>query len=188
VLHIVVFARCAAYLPWWACLAVAVASFVTFGFVLMWLELPSLLVCLLAAVAPGLGLLAMRAASRHAAPVSIPPAELAMRVVAAVAMATTIIVGAGVLPAQASGLLLAVPITGSVLPAFTLPRHGAQATASLLAGFARGLHGFAGFFIALYLALPRLPAAAAFVLALVVALAVALIVYAARLRYHRQHP
>lgn len=188
VLHTVVFARCGAKLPWAACLALSLIAFLAFGFVLMWLDLPAWLVCLLAAVAPGLGLMAMPAASRHAAPVSIPPAELALRVIAAVGMATTIIVGAGILPAAASGLLLAVPITGSVLPSFTLPRHGAAATASLLAGFVRGLHGFVGFFIALYLALPHMPAAAAFMLAMLVALAVALLVYAARLRYRHRHP
>lgn len=185
VVHIVVFARCGARLPWGACLALSVAVFLASGALLTWLDLPAVLVCLLAAVAPGLGLLAMPAGSRGAEPVSIPTAELALRVIAAMGMATTILVGAGVLPAAASGLLLAVPITGSVLPSFTLPRHGAAATASLLAGFARGLHGFVGFFIALYVALPRMHAAMAFVLALAVALAIALLVYAARLRYRR---
>lgn len=188
VLHITVFARCGFRLRWGACLLLSIAAFLAFGYALMWLDLPPLFVCLLAAVAPGLGLVAMPAASRHAGPVPIPPAELALRVIAAMGMATTILVGAGILPAEASGLLLAVPITGSVLPSFTLPRHGAAATASLLAGFARGLHGFAAFFIALYLALPHMPAAAAFVLALAVALVVALLVYAARLQFSRRHP
>lgn len=188
VLHIVVFARCGTRLPWGACLALSLGAFLSFGFLLAWADLPAWLVCLLAAVAPGLGLAAMPATCRRAEPMSIPPAELAFRVIAALGMATTILVGAGILPAAASGLLLAVPVTGSVLPAFTLPRHGAAATASLLAGFARGLHGFAGFFIALYFALPHMHPAAAFVLALAVALAVALFMYAARLGDTRRQP
>jgi len=38
--------------------------------------------------------------------------------------------------------MLAMPITGIVLPAFTLPRHGAGVVVALLAGFVRGQAGF----------------------------------------------
>ncbi len=48
-----------------------------------------------------------------------------------------------------SGLLLAIPITGNVLPCFTLPRHGVAATVALLSGFLRGLLGFLAFFTTL---------------------------------------
>lgn len=183
VVHITTFARCAVRASWPVCLASAAASFLVSGLALMHLSLPPAAVCALAAMAPGLGLVAMPSNSRHAAPVSIPPSELALRMAAAVGMAAAIVVGAGILPPSGSGLLLAVPITGSVLPCFTLPRHGAAATASLLAGFARGLHGFVSFFITLYVALPSMGRAAAFTLALGVALVVALLVYAARRGY-----
>ena len=82
--------------------------------------------------------------------VAIPQLELACRVAAAMAVAWLIIRSAGVAPAAVSGLLLAVPITGNVLPCFTLPRYGAAATVALLRGFVRGLSGFGAFFVALY--------------------------------------
>ena len=65
-----------------------------------------------------------------------------------------------------AGLLLAAPITGIVLPSFTLPRHGAQATGVLLAGFARGQVGFVTFFVVMLVGLPVLPAAASWGLAM----------------------
>jgi len=68
-----------------------------------------------------------------------------------------------------------VPITGSVLPCFTLPRHGPQATARLLAGFVRGQSGFVAFFIVLIGLLPHAPKALAFVAAVVAALAAPLV-------------
>jgi hypothetical protein len=97
-----------------------------------------------------------------------------------VAMAATIILGADTLPTAISGILLAVPITGTVLPCFTLPRYGAAATVSLMSGFLQGLHGFTAFFLALYWALPRMGSAAAFCVALAAALAMAIAVQAAR--------
>lgn len=81
--------------------------------------------------------------------VPIPRVELACRVAAAVALAWVVVRSAGVVPAALSGLLLAVPITGNVLPCFTLPRHGPAATGALLAGFMRGLLGFLAFFVTL---------------------------------------
>ena len=61
--------------------------------------------------------------------VPLPPSELLWRVTAAVALAATVLAGAPLgLPDAVSGALLALPIAGSVLPCFTLPRHGALAT------------------------------------------------------------
>jgi hypothetical protein len=121
--------------------------------------------------------------------VPVPRGELVLRVLAAVAMAAAIILGASALPPAVSGLLLAVPITGTVLPCFTLPRYGAPATAALLAGFVHGLHGFAAFFVTLYFALGVLAPAAAFTVALAAALGVAMAVQALRrLKLHRAVP
>ncbi|WP_437878816.1 hypothetical protein [Sorangium sp. So ce513] len=108
------------------------------------------------------------------AAVAIPRAELACRVGAAMAVAWVVVRSAGVVPAGLSGLLLAVPIVGNVLPSFTLPRHGVDATVALLAGFARGLLGFAAFFVALRAGIERLSPAAAYGLAWLAALLAAL--------------
>jgi len=102
-------------------------------------------------------------------------------------MAAVVIVGADVLPPVASGLLLAVPITGTVLPCFTLPRYGAAATRSLIAGFLQGLHGFAAFFITLYWALGSLGELAAFLLALAAAVITAALMQVVR-RWMRRPP
>jgi hypothetical protein len=104
------------------------------------------------ALATGSLLVAHRAMPHHplrAEAVEIPKIELALRVIAAVVLAWVIVRGAGVVPAALSGLLLAIPITGNVLPCFTLPRHGVTATVALLAGFLRGLLGFLAFFATL---------------------------------------
>ena len=86
----------------------------------------------------------------------------------------------GILWIAVSGILLAVPITGTVLPCFTLQRYGAAATASLMTGFLQGLHGFTAFFLALYWTLGAMHPALAFCLALAAAIATASAVEAAR--------
>lgn len=82
-------------------------------------------------------------------PVPVPGAELLMRMAVAVWVGAAILYGADRFPARFSGLLLAWPISGSILPSFTLPLHGRDATIALLRGFANGLSGFIAFFIAL---------------------------------------
>jgi hypothetical protein len=183
--HIVTFARCGFHRRWPICLAAANGAFLVLGSALLALNLPPLWVGALACVAPGLGAWAIPRRLVVAAPVPLPGVELAWRVLAAVTVAAVVILGAGVLPAAASGLLLAIPIAGNVLPCFTLPRHGAAATAALLQGFAWGLHGFVAFVATLYLALPHLGKLAAFTLALATSLAVALGVYVVRRRLAR---
>ncbi|TMG98493.1 MAG: hypothetical protein E6H79_19645 [Betaproteobacteria bacterium] len=176
IVHIVSFAHAASRVRWPAGLVIALAAYLVAGALLTHLRLPPAAVCLLALAVPSIGLwLAPRGLAAHG-PVTVPHSELALRIVAAVAMATAIIVGADTLPASLSGLLLAVPITGSVLPCFTLPRHGAAATASLMRGFIQGLHGFAAFFVTLYLALGSMDRASAFCVALIASLIAALLV------------
>jgi hypothetical protein len=178
--HIVTFARAAARFHWGFCLFLAIATYGICGALLTALELPVAGVCVLALAAPALGLRAVPQGLRAHGAVSVPRAELVLRIAAALAMAAAVIAGADALPASISGLLLAVPITGSVLPCFTLPRHGPAATASLMGGFVQGLNGFAAFFVALYFGLAWFDKAAAFCLALGASLAMALVVQGLR--------
>jgi hypothetical protein len=76
----------------------------------------------------------------------IPASEILIRMLAALIIATVVTLGAQTLGTRVSGILLAFPITASVLPLFTLALYGAQATARLLAGFVTGLVGFALYF------------------------------------------
>lgn len=174
IVHVLGFAWCATRFRWGVALLAANVAFLSLGAALLALRLPPPWACAVALLSPALGTLALPRLPEAPAAVAIPRAELACRVVAAMAMAWCIMRSAGVAPAGLRGLLLAIPITGNILPCFTLPRHGAAATAALLAGFVRGLSGFAAFFVALYAALGRVPPASAYGLAWLAALVAAL--------------
>lgn len=107
---------------------------------------------------------------------TIPPLELRLRLVAAVALAALILWAAPLFGPVASGILLSMPITGSIMPPFTLALHGHAALARLLRGFVVGLSGFTTFFVTLAVTLGAwgiVPAfAAAFALAPAAAFAV----------------
>ena len=182
VAHLVGFAWAATRRPWWQALALANLAFFGLGALLPLAGLPPALVCALALAALAFGGMVMpRLLVAHGA-VDIPHVELACRVAAAMGVAWLIIRSAGVAPAALSGLLLAVPITGNVLPCFTLPRYGAAATVALLRGFVRGLSGFGAFFVTLYAALGAWPPGAAYAAAWMAALAVASGLYALQAR------
>lgn len=180
IVHIVTFAFAAGRFAWPACVSLALAAYAVAGGAFTQLGLPPLWVCALGLAAPAIGLWVAAHRPQSAQPVAVPRMELVLRIAAALAMATVIILGADVLPPAVSGLLLAVPITGTVLPCFTLPRYGAAATRSLMTGFLQGLHGFAAFFVVLYWALGAMPAPLAFCAGLAGALAMAASVQTAR--------
>jgi hypothetical protein len=110
-----------------------------------------------------------RAGGAVASP-AIPPVELWLRLAAALALAAAILLGASALGPTVSGVLLSMPVTGSIMPPFTLHLYGKDALARLLRGFVTGLSGFSAFFAVLAVALVPLGIAAAFVLATLAAL------------------
>ena len=156
--YLVVMAHAAQRLSWPACLLLAIGAYLATGLLLLALALPAATALVLALASPALGLLVMPRQARQAAagPVPLDRTELLARMLVACLVAAGVMLGAQHLAAAWAGLLLAAPIAGLVLPAFTLPRHGGPATAALLAGFARGQVGFVVFFAAMVLALPRL--------------------------------
>ena len=79
----------------------------------------------------------------------MPPLELRLRLVAAFVLAALILWGAPRFGPVVSGVLLSVPITGSIMPPFTLALYGPDALARLLRGFVVGLSGFTAFFFVL---------------------------------------
>jgi hypothetical protein len=159
-------------------LLLANLAFFGLGSVLPLLPFPPALSCVLALAVLGVGGALMPQLPIARGAVDIPHLELACRVAAAIFVAWLIIRGAGVVPAAVSGLLLAVPITGNVLPCFTLPRYGTAATVALLRGFVRGLSGFGAFFVTLYLGLSAWSAATAYAAAWLAALVTAAGLYA----------
>ena len=101
---------------------------------------------------------------------SIPPVELWLRLGAALALAAVILFGASTLGPLVSGILLSMPITGSIMPPFTLRLYGEEALARLLRGFVTGLTGFSAFFAVVAVGLVPLGIAAAFAAATLAAL------------------
>lgn len=199
-LHSVVFAWAAQRVGWrWpACLGAALAAYLVVGAALhrAWALGPDPSALLSGGSALGclalLGLPLLPAAARRAlpalahhataqGPVSIPAREVVWRTLAALAVAAAVLLGAPRLPSAWSGLLVAVPIAGSVLPCFTLPLHGPAATVHLLRGFLTGMHGFAAFLATLVVALPLLAPALAWSLAVVATVAASSLVKACSL-------
>lgn len=114
---------------------------------------------------------------------SIPPLEMRLRLAAAVGLAALILWSAARFGPVVSGLLLSLPITGSIMPPFTLALYGPEAVVRLARGFLTGLTGFMSFFfvVALCAGPWGLPGAfAAAVLAALVAIALAVRVLSPR--------
>lgn len=100
----------------------------------------------------------------------IPPVELQLRLAAAFGLAVMIVFSAPVFGPVVSGILLSMPITGSIIPCFTLALYGHGALARLLRGFVVGLSGFTAFFATLAFALQPWGVVAAFAAAVAFAL------------------
>lgn len=109
---------------------------------------------------------------------AVPPFELRLRLGAALALAAVILFGASALGPTVSGILLSMPITGSIMPPFTLRLYGADSLARLLRGFVTGLTGFVTFFFIVSVAVVPLGVAVAFSLA--AAGAVAMVAFVSR--------
>jgi len=176
--HMLAFAHASRRMGWPGAVLVANGVFLAVGLLLSRLDLPVWAVCALALASPVVGMRAMPSHRVDRTALHIPRIELMLRVAAAMALAAAIMLGASALPAAISGLLLALPITGNVLPCFTLPRHGFDATVELLRGFVQGLFGFVTFFVVLYAGLGMLGAVPAYALAWLAALLLAQIGYA----------
>lgn len=102
---------------------------------------------------------------------SIPPIELRLRLVAAFLLAAFILWSAPLFGPVVSGVLLSLPITGSIMPPFTLAIYGGDALARLLRGFIVGLSGFTAFFMVVASAAPAWGVAVSFTAAVLAALA-----------------
>ena len=102
---------------------------------------------------------------------AIPPVELWLRLGAALVLAAAILLGASTLGPTVSGILLSLPITGSIMPPFTLKLYGRDALARLQRGFITGLTGFTAFFLVVSIAVVPVGIVGAFSLATAAALA-----------------
>jgi hypothetical protein len=162
-LHAAVFARLAARHGVWPCVLAANAAFAVAAAALGWLAPPGWLAAALALAAvvavrrvlpprPAMGSLPSRPA---------PWTDLPLRVFSAVALAGALIALSDSAPPAVAGWLLALPITGNVLPAFARARHGPEAAIAVVHGFVAGLGAFFGFFATLAAGLSLVTAAGA---------------------------
>ncbi len=169
-LHMIAFARVGRRFGWLAGLLAGWTMFAALALVLAHLEFPPWVGLLYGAG----GLLVAwrllpRARDASLLP-SIPRTELALRLVAAFALAAFILWGSAHFGPVVSGVLLSIPITGSIMPPFTLKLYGADALARLLRGFIVGLCGFTAFFFVVATTVVSLGVTASFLLAVVAAL------------------
>jgi len=169
--HLLAFACVARRRGWQMALAAGWASF--FGVSLLAAQssltpLPALGLALAGLVSAWLGLPAIRG---EAGLPAIPAMELRLRLVAAFVLAGFILWAAPVFGPVASGVLLSLPITGSIMPPFTLALYGADPLARLLRGFVVGLCGFTAFFVVVASSVEAWGIAPAFLAAVPAALA-----------------
>jgi hypothetical protein len=169
--HLTTFARVGARAPWPVALLSGWTAFVAVAIAVSLLPLTPLAGLALAVA----GLLAawrwLPRIEGDAPPPRIPAAELRVRLVAAFALAVLIVWSARTFGPVVSGILLSLPVTGSIMPPFTLALYGQGALARLMRGFVVGLSGFTAFFFVVSATLPRWGVVAAFTAAICGALA-----------------
>ena len=156
---------------WLAALLSGWGAFTVVALVVATLPLSPALAGALAAASLAVAWRWLPAVRGHAAPPAVPAMELRLRVIAAFVLAAAILYSAPRLGPVASGILLSMPITGSIMPPFTLALYGPDALARLTRGFVVGLSGFAAFFLVVAAALPAWGVGAGFTAAVVAALA-----------------
>lgn len=168
--HQLAFAAAARHARWPIALAAGWSSFLAVALALAWAPPEPALAAVLALgglVGAWRWLPRLRGTATRPA---VPRAELYLRLAAAFLLAAAIVVGARVFGPLVSGILLSVPVTGSIMPPFTLALYGPDAVVRLARGFIVGLSGFTAFYVALSFTLLPAGVAAAFVIAALAAL------------------
>jgi hypothetical protein len=168
--HLLAFAHIARRATWPLALAAGWTSFTLVALAIAWLDPGPWLALALAVAGLACAWILLPKPRRPAVLPHIPRAELRLRLAAAVVLAAVILWAADAFGPVVSGVLLSVPVTGSIMPPFTLALYGADSVARLTRGFVVGLTGFTAFFFALALTAPAWGTLAAFTAALLAAL------------------
>jgi hypothetical protein len=169
--HLTVFAHVARRARWPAALAAGWASFAVVAFAVTVSPLTPVIALLLALAGLAAAWLLLPHPEEEATLPAVPRAEMHLRVGAAFVLAVIILWAAARFGPVVSGVLLSVPVTGSIMPPFTLALYGPDAVARLTRGFIVGLSGFTAFFFTLAAGVVSLGITAAFAAAVLVALA-----------------
>ena len=168
--HLLTFTYVARVARWPAALAAGWSAFALSSLAVAAWDPPPLAALALASGSLFVGRLALPREVAVASRPSVPPLEMRMRLVSAFVLAAVIVWSAARFGPVVSGLLLSVPLTGSIMPPFTLSLYGADAVARLARGFLVGLTGFTAFFFVLATTLVPWGAAPSFGAAVVAAL------------------
>ena len=144
--HLTVFTRLGRRFRWPVALAAGWACFAAVAIALSLLTLAPWSALAIAAFSLFAAFRAIPSARGAASLPTIPPLELRLRLAAALLLAIAILWGAQAFGPVVSGVLLSVPVTGSIMPPFTLKLYGPLAVARLARGFVVGLSGFGAFF------------------------------------------
>jgi hypothetical protein len=169
--HLMSFAHVGRRSRWPAALLSGWAAFIAASLAVTQLPLTPLLALALAVAGLAAAWRWLPRASGASPPPLIPAAELRLRLVAAFALAALILWSARTFGPVASGVLLSLPVTGSIMPPFTLSLYGSDAVARLTRGFVVGLSGFTCFFFVLASSLSALGVGISFGAAVLAALA-----------------
>jgi hypothetical protein len=168
--HLTAFTRVGRRARWPAALAAGWASFAVASCAVAFLPLTPAIALALAAISLAAAFNAIPHPRDAATLPQIPPIELRLRLAAALLLAVVILWAAQAFGPVVSGVLLSLPVTGSIMPPFTLALYGADATARLARGFIVGLCGFGAFFFVVGSCVVSLGITMAFVLAVGAAL------------------
>jgi hypothetical protein len=169
--HLLAFAHAAKHVTWPFCLAAGWMSFTLVALAVAWLDPGPWLALVFAMAGLAAAWIFLPRPRLSAMPAHIPRAEMRLRLAAAVVLAALILWAADAFGPVVSGVLLSVPVTGSIMPPFTLALYGADSVARLTRGFVVGLCGFTAFFVAIALGAPAWGTLAAFTAAILAALA-----------------
>jgi hypothetical protein len=174
--HLLAFTHVAKRASWPVALGAGWTSFAAVSVAATFLPLTPLLALALAVL--GLVLAAAFLPRAHGASTlpRIPAVELWLRLGAALLLAIVILWSARAFGPVVSGVLLSVPVTGSIMPPFTQALYGADALARLARGFVIGLTGFTAFFFTIAAFAETSGRALAFATAIAAALATIFVV------------
>jgi hypothetical protein len=141
---------------WWQSLLIASAAFFVLTAITTMLPVPRMVTVAMGLLSILVGPWLIPAGTPPAGGVKVPASEFFCRMVAALAMAASVLLLAADTPPLVSAMLLTYPINGSVLPAFTRALYGGPAARSVLTGFGVGLRGVGVFMVATALGLETL--------------------------------
>jgi hypothetical protein len=169
--YLLAFAFASRSRSWAVALACGLTAFAAVSVGVAWLA-PSLIVAIVLAVgALAIAWIALPHPREPGGMPSVPGIELYLRLAAALALAFAIVTSASILGPMWSGVMLSIPVTGSIIPAFTLALHGPDVVARVVRGFVVGLTGFISFFSVVAGGAVEMGIAVSFLLATLAALA-----------------